>query len=88
MSRYHHRPEHRRGWTAIRARAIRAAGRRCTRCGFAGKLEVHHPIPLSTGGTHEQALAVVCRVCHLSQHRRLGPDRTAWSTFLHEEFSY
>lgn len=82
----HHRA-HKRGWDRIRKRALAAAGRRCTRCGFAGKLEVHHPRPLSTGGTHEQALEVVCRNCHLQHHRRLGPDRTAWSTFLNEEFS-
>ena len=83
MSRHHR--AHKRGWTAIRARAIRAAGRRCSRCGRPGKLEVHHPIPLSKGGDHGQALEVVCRVCHLQRHRP-DPDRTAWSTFLREEF--
>ena len=84
MSRHHHRPEHKRGWTAIRARAIRAAGRRCSRCGFAGKLEVHHPRPLSESGTHDQTLAVVCRVCHLQQHHKPDPARDAWGRFLQE----
>ena len=87
MSRYHHRPEHKRGWTAIRARAIRAAGRRCTRCGFAGRLEVHHPRPLSKGGDNDQALEVVCRVCHFLQHNPPDPARLAWAKFLQEEFA-
>ena len=82
----HHRA-HRRGWEAIRKRAISAAGRRCARCGFAGKLEVHHPTPLSQGGTHEQKLEVVCRDCHLQQHHKPDPARLAWVRFLIEEFS-
>ena len=84
MSRHHR--THKRGWTAIRARAIRAAGRRCTRCGFAGKLEVHHPTPLSAGGDHDQALVVLCRDCHLSQHHLPDPARLAWAKFIEEEF--
>ena len=86
MSRLHHRPAHKRGWTAIRARAIRAAGRRCTRCGRPGRLEVHHPIPLSKGGDNVHALEVVCRVCHLAQHHQPDPARVAWGRFLVEEF--
>ena len=87
MSRHHHRAENRRGWTAIRARAIRAAGRRCARCGRPGKLEVHHPRPLSRGGTHDQALEVTCRVCHLARHHLPDPARLAWVKFLREEFA-
>ena len=86
MSTYHHRPEHKRGWTAIRARAIAADGRRCTRCGLPGRLEVHHPRPLSHGGDNDQALEVLCRDCHLHQHHTPDPDRLAWSRFLQEEF--
>ena len=87
MSRYHHRPAHKRGWTGIRARAIRSAGRRCTRCGRAGRLEVHHPLPLSKGGDNDQALEVVCRDCHLARHHLPDPARLAWARFLQEEFS-
>ena len=88
MSRYHHRPENRRGWTAIRARAIRAAGRRCRRCGRPGRLEVHHPTQLSHGGTHAQVLEVVCRTCHFVEHHTPDPARLAWVKFLREEFSH
>ena len=84
MSRHHR--AHKRGWPRIRARAIRAAGRRCTRCGLPGRLEVHHPTPLSKGGTHDQALEVVCRECHLARHHLPDPDREAWGRFLEEEY--
>ena len=87
MSRHHHRPEHKRGWTAIRARAVRAAGRRCTRCGRPGRLECHHTRPLSLGGDNTQAVEIVCRNCHLAEHHKTDPAREAWGRFLQEEFS-
>ena len=82
MSRFHHRPQHKRGWTAIRARAIRAAGRRCSRCRRPGRLEVHHIRPLSHGGDNRSPVAVLCRDCHLAQHHKPDPDREAWGRFL------
>ena len=82
MSRHHR--AHTRGWSRIRARAIRKAGRRCSRCLRPGKLEVHHPRTLSEGGTHDQALQVLCRVCHLQQHHKPDPARDAWGRFLQE----
>ena len=85
MSRHHR--AHRAGWPRIRARELRRARRRCTRCGFAGKLEVHHPIPLARGGTHDQPLEVTCRDCHLRAHHPPDPAREAWARFLTEEFS-
>ena len=85
MSRHHHRAENRRGWSAIRARAIvKAARRRCTRCGLPGRLEVHHPRPLSLGGTHDQPLEVTCRACHFARHHPPDPARLAWVKFLQE----
>ena len=86
MSRHHR--AHKRGWEAIRKRAIWAAGRRCARCGFAGRLAVHHPLPLSAGGDNDQALVVVCRDCHFVEHHKPDPARTAWAKFLVEEFSH
>ena len=85
MSRFHHRPENKRGWTARRSRELRRAGRRCEVCHRAGRLEVHHAArPLSQGGTHDQALEVICRVCHLARHHKPDPARLAWATFLQE----
>ena len=84
MSRFHHRPENKRGWARIRARAIRAAGRRCEVCHRAGRLEVHHVRPLSQGGGNDQKLKVVCRVCHFVEHHKTDPARVAWVSFLQE----
>ena len=85
MSRHHR--ESKRGWAGIRARAIRQAGRRCQTCGRPGRLEVHHPTPLSEGGTHDQPLEVTCRDCHLRAHHPPNPARDAWARFLTEEFA-
>ena len=87
MSRYHHRPEHKRGWPGIRARAIRAAGRRCSRCGLPGRLEVHHVRALSRGGDNRGRVVVMCRDCHFVEHHVPDPAREAWAKFLQEEFS-
>lgn len=84
MSR-HHRAN--RLPPGVRARAIRRAGRRCSRCGRPGRLEVHHPHKLSEGGTHDQPLEVVCRDCHLREHHPPDPARLAWAAFLQEELS-
>ena len=83
MSRHHRHPATKR---ATRL-ALRRAGRRCQQCGLAGRLEYHHPLPLSEGGDHDQALEVVCRVCHLARHHQPDPARVAWARFLVEEFS-
>ena len=85
MSRHHRR--HRAGWPRARNRVLANAGRRCSKCGRPGKLEVHHPLPLARGGTHDQPLAVVCVDCHLREHNPPDPARDAWARFLKEEFS-
>ena len=82
MSRHHR--THDPGWDRIRKRAIVAAGRRCSRCKKPGRLEVHHPIQLSDGATHDQPLAVICRSCHLARHHKPDPARLAWAKFLQE----
>ena len=85
MSRHHR--THRAGWDRLRKRALAAAGRRCSRCGRAGRLEVHHVRPLSLGGDNRSPVAVVCRNCHFSQHNPPDPAREEWVRFLHEEFA-
>ena len=70
-----------RGWRRIRLRILERDGWRCTRCGRAGRLEVHHRRPLHEGGhpTDPANLATVCRDCHLRAHRRpRDPAREAW----------
>ena len=72
---------------AVRARELKRAGRRCEICGRPGRLEVHHPLVLSAGGTHDQPLIVTCRECHLHLHHKPDPARVAWARFLKEEFA-
>ena len=85
MSRHHR--ENKRGWETIRQRELRRAGRRCEVCRRPGKLEVHHPRPLSKGGDHDQKLKVVCRSCHFQEHHKPDPARVAWGRFLQEELA-
>ena len=70
-----------RAWKRIRERYI-AAHPLCEKCGEQGKLtpaqEVHHILPLSRGGTHEDAnLMALCKPCHSEITARDG-DR--WHT--------
>ena len=56
------------GWQRIRARQL-AEQPLCEACRRKGRLtparEVHHIIPLTAGGTHEQAnLMSLCKPCH------------------------
>ena len=86
MSRHHHTRPNKRGWERIRRWELERAGRRCERCGRAGRLAVHHvDVPLSEGGTNDQRLEVVCRVCHLSEHQQPDPARAAWRDFMREQ---
>ena len=67
MSRHHHL----RGWAAARKIALTRAGYRCSECGKAGRLEVHHIIDLDRGGAAlaQDNLRALCRSCHIERHR-------------------
>ena len=71
MSGYHARLDGPR-WAATRLRALAGAGWRCEACGAAGRLEVHHRVPLHRGGApYDPAnLVALCRGCHIDAHRR------------------
>jgi 5-methylcytosine-specific restriction protein A len=63
-------------WPKIRARYIQAHPL-CEDCLESGRLtsaaEVHHILPLSRGGTHdENNLRSLCRSCHNKRHIALG----------------
>ena len=70
--RYHRAPDthkrYGRAWRCIRDRFM-AAHPLCAECRKAGRLtpaqEVHHILPLSEGGTHdERNLSSLCKFCH------------------------
>ena len=75
------RPQHRtRAYQRLRRRILDANGWRCTKCGRAGRLELHHAIPVADGGDDSEAnLIPLCRPCHFAAHdRKPGPDRREW----------
>jgi len=58
-------------WDRVRA-AFLAQFPRCMLCG-APATEVHHRVPLRSGGTHdERNLMSLCGACHRRVHRRRG----------------
>ena len=79
-----------RRWTML-ARAIKDRdGWRCTMCGRAARLEVHHVVsPLHGGGMwDEDNLRTLCLTCHLELHRKqledlLEPDAKARLEYIH-----
>ena len=57
-----------RRWRRLRLMVLDRAGRRCQRCGGAGRLEVHHRRPVRRGGDPWDAgnLEALCRKCHFA----------------------
>ncbi|MCY4085648.1 MAG: HNH endonuclease [Actinomycetia bacterium] len=80
MSRAHHRLDKRR-WARARRRAIERDGWRCTECGKAGRLEVHHVTPLWRNPEQDayplDGLATLCRRCHIAITRRERLERNS-----------
>lgn len=71
-------------WKATRE-AMRAKARfRCEQCGGAGRLEVHHVIPIEAGGApfDERNLRVLCRGCHFRAEPGRDRVRDAWRQAL------
>ena len=85
MSR-HHKATPAREWEGIRQKALAEQGRRCGKCGKAGRMEVHHKVELQRGGTNAQSnLLVLCRDCHIAAHRPvMGEQELAWQVLLAE----
>lgn len=69
-----------RAWKRIRDRYA-AEHPLCERCLEKGRLtamdEVHHLIPVSRGGTHDETnLMSLCRSCHNKIHQEMGDRHT------------
>ena len=82
--RYQRRPEHGKvyggTWKRIRDRYA-TAHPLCERCLDEGRTtlmkEVHHIVPVSRGGTHDESnLMSLCQSCHTKIHVRELKDRT------------
>ncbi len=83
MSRHHRLNQ--AGWNRVRLVVLARDKRRCRKCGKAGKLEVHHIVPLAAGGSNELSnLESRCITCHIATHNPPDPDRVAWQAYLKE----
>ena len=82
MSRHHHTVE----WTVARRKRLDMDGWRCTDCGRAGRLQVHHLHSLKDGGNHDMGnLRTLCRDCHLDAHRQPHtPTERQWARLVEE----
>ena len=79
-----HKALDRARWSGVRKLCVDRDGWRCTVCGRAGRLEVHHVVPLYAGGAVYDLvnLATICRSCHISSHRVACPERVAFRGLL------
>ena len=70
---------------SIRVRYFKTHPNICTVCGYPGFVEVHHIIPVSNGGGHnDENLTSLCEVCHDIAHGKknkknyLDKNRKYW----------
>ena len=58
-------------WSLERSVAV-TRDRQCTNCGSNNRLQVHHIIPIASGGKTIQAnLTTLCASCHKYKHRHI-----------------
>ena len=77
-----HQALNRARWGSVRRRTLHRDGWRCQQCGAAGRLEVHHLVPLAEGGAPYDLdnLQTLCRPCHFKTFPRKvqPPEVQAW----------
>lgn len=65
-------------WNELRKRVLEADDYRCVNCGQYHNLEVHHIVPLNSGGTNRQTnLCNLCSSCHSRSHGKRPADPPA-----------
>ena len=94
MSLLHKRMVQSRPWARARRAALDRDNWRCTKCGRAGRLEVHHRTPLKEDPEQNpyalHGLAALCRSCHFkttaNQNRKRppGPQADGWRDLVGE----
>jgi 5-methylcytosine-specific restriction endonuclease McrA len=63
----------------VRGEVLERAGHRCERCASTWRLELHHRLRRSQGGSHEpENISVLCQTCHRSIHAALVHDWRDW----------
>ena len=60
-------------WRALRASILKERGEQCESCYSVGEIQLHHRLPVSLGGElwNPDNLVVLCRSCHLEEHRKI-----------------
>ena len=80
-----------RAWERRRRDVIARDGRRCTQCGKAAALEVHHLVgslrqDLRRGQLSPvEDLTSLCRGCHAALHHPPDPERVKWIRYIQEK---
>ena len=86
---WNHRKLNPRRWTATKRQVLERDGFRCTECGKAGRLEVHHVRPLAWGEANQYALSnlqALCKAHHIAAHRRkVTPQEAAWWELVRQQ---
>ena len=70
-----------REWERVRLQVLDRDHWRCTVCGRAGLLEVHHLVALADGGAalDPENCVAMCASCHVAHHRHeVDPGRREW----------
>ena len=71
---------------SFRRELLDERGWRCEECGLAGRLEVHHAVPVSVDPSRRYDptnCVILCSGCHVEAHRpEVSPDEAAWREIL------
>lgn len=79
-----------RKWKAFRRQILERDGWRCTECGKAGRLEVHHVVSRSAGGAvyDPDNCRTLCRRCHIGTHQQPEtPAKRRWTELINERLT-
>ena len=74
-------------WKAIRQTVLSRTDGQCESCYSIGETQVHHRVPVSLGGAiwDLDNLVVLCRSCHLEEHRKIEQSKLPdWQRRLYE----
>jgi 5-methylcytosine-specific restriction endonuclease McrA len=62
-------------WKSIRRQALERDGYRCTQCGEATRIQVHHVVPYRYSQSHAiENLVTLCRPCHSREELRVNVE--------------
>lgn len=76
-------------WHKIRISILTRDGFKCQECGYQNRLEVHHIIPRSKGGTNDPSnLTTLCKRCHDKHHPDRHPRQKIYKKSKHRKHKH